>query len=68
MSGSAVVGQWRPVANSEWQSIQPRDYWAPEDVRWGPVQPLELLRLAYPELGPGNFKFDNEDINKVHTE
>ena len=57
-SQSAVVRNWRPISELEWNAKALGGYWAPDDLVWSFAQLFELPRISHSQLFPNNFKFE----------
>ena len=55
---SAVVRNWWPITELEWNTKEVAQYWAPNDLVWSFPQLFELPRISHSQLFPNNFKFE----------
>ena len=55
---SAVVRNWWPISELEWNTKAVGQYWTPHDLVWNFPQLFELPRISHSQLFPNNFKFE----------
>ena len=55
---SAVVRNWWPISELEWNTKAVGQYWTPLDLVWNFPQLFELPRISHSQLFPNNFKFE----------
>ena len=55
---SAVVRNWWPITELEWNTKDVHQYWTPNDLVWSFPQLFELPRISHGQLFPNNFKFE----------
>ena len=55
---SAVVRNWWPITELEWNTKDVTQYWTPNDLVWSFPQLFELPRISHSQLFPNNYKFE----------